>query len=96
MFGRSHSDETKSKISTAKSGKNHTEETKRKISLSKLGLTPNNASAVVLLDSNKNLILEFATLKACAEFLSVSVATVYNYKISGKLFRNTYYIVQKS
>jgi hypothetical protein len=34
MFGRSHSDETKSKISTAKSGKNHTEETKRKISLS--------------------------------------------------------------
>lgn len=96
MYGKNHSDYTKSLISLKTTGilnpmflKKHKDCSKKLMSIKK------SKNIVELYDINFNLLMLFNNNVELAKYLSISKSTVGRYIKSGKLFNNKYYIKMK-
>jgi group I intron endonuclease len=108
MTGKSHSDETRVKISASMTGKSHSDETRAQISKSQqlvdrsgennpmYGKVPTHAMTIDVYSIDGTLINSFSSQVACAKWLDVSETMVRKYVKSGKVFRKQYLIVRSS
>lgn len=71
-LNKTHSEETKKKISLANTGNKHTKETKELISNSHKGKNNPKATSIIIIDLITNLQYEFNTVKDATEFYNVS------------------------
>src|SRR3954451_25025754 len=86
MFGESHSDETRAKMSDALTGANHP----------MFGKVAANAMTIYIYSLDGTLINSFSSQVAAAEWLGVSNVTVHNYIKSGKVWNKLYTFRAKS
>lgn len=89
MFSKSHSDETKLKMSQMKNGKLRSEETKLKI-----GLT--NSRKVFIFTNEKIKIKDFNNYSEAAEYLNCSIRTISRYIDKNKLYNKKFYLFTKN
>jgi hypothetical protein len=95
MYGKTHTQETRVKISASMTGKTHSEETRAKMSDANKGANnPISIQVNVVSAVNNQLEHSFSSQVACGKWLGVSEGTVRNYIKSGKVFRKQYLIVR--
>jgi len=92
MFGKSHSAESKAKMSQAQSGdkhymygKSHSPDTRAKLSLS----CPTRIS-ILITDLEKNSVTEHTSIKEAAGHLGISRTTVSRYLVSKLPYKKRY------
>ena len=85
MYGKSHTDETRAKMSDSKSGVNNPMygRTGANHPFGKYGITPTNAMTVNVYSLDNVLVRSFTSQVAAAEGLGVSNFTVHKYIKSG-------------
>jgi group I intron endonuclease len=85
MYGKSHSENTRAKMSEAKSG-----------ALNPMyGITPTNAMTINVYSLVNKLVRSFTSQVAAANWLNISRTTLQRYLSSGKVWNNQY-IFRKS
>jgi len=84
MYGRNHSEESKTKISDAMTGKNHSEESKTKISDAMKGKAKPEGSGrpsqqIEVTDIKKNITTYYDSIREAARVLNIHKSVIDNY-----------------
>jgi group I intron endonuclease len=85
FYGKTHSEEAKKKMATARSGIKHSEQTRSKIGES-------NGTSVKVTDTDTGIAVEYSSKRQAARELNTSLDTIRRYITSKNLLRGRYLI----